>query len=75
MIFQICNELGVYPNQSLVLGDTTHDLLMAANAGAAAIALNTGAHSAEKLQSAPHLTLLNTLAALPTYLQTLSSTA
>ncbi len=58
MIMSICDELGVYPAEVLMIGDTTHDLLMAKNAGADAVALTTGAHTEEYLrQNAPFITL------------------
>ncbi len=57
MILSICDELGVYPEDVLMIGDTTHDLLMAKNAGADAVALTTGAHPEALLREAPFVTL------------------
>ncbi|MBP6563035.1 MAG: HAD-IA family hydrolase [Neisseriaceae bacterium] len=57
MILSLCDELGLYPKDVLMIGDTTHDLLMAQNAGAAAVALSTGAHDVATLNTVPHLTL------------------
>lgn len=57
MILSLCDELGLYPKDVLMIGDTTHDLLMAHNAGAPAVALSTGAHDVETLNTAPYLTL------------------
>lgn len=57
MILSICDELGLYPKDVLMIGDTTHDLLMAHNAGAKAVALTTGAHDIATLNTAPYLTL------------------
>lgn len=37
MVFGLCGELGLDPKEALVVGDTAHDLHMAANAGAAAV--------------------------------------
>jgi len=50
MLFEITRELGQDMSRTAMIGDTTHDLLMASNAGADAIAVNYGAHSAENLQ-------------------------
>lgn len=61
MVFGICEE-------ALVVGDTAHDLHMAANAGAAAVGVATGAHSREQLLSAPHLAVLDGLSELPGFL-------
>ncbi len=57
MILSLCDELGLYPKDVLMIGDTTHDLLMAHNAGAQAVALSTGAHDIATLKTAPYLTL------------------
>ena len=62
MVLSLCEELGLHPHEVLVIGDTTHDLWMAANAGAAAVALSTGAHTVEQLRSAPHLCLCGSFA-------------
>ncbi|MFM2053211.1 MAG: hypothetical protein RL456_1248, partial [Pseudomonadota bacterium] len=38
------------PARTLMIGDTTHDLLLAANAGADAVAVAYGAHEPEPLR-------------------------
>ena len=53
------------------MGDTTHDLEMAANAKIRAIAVTTGAHTAKQLSALPHVAMLNSLAELPDVLETL----
>lgn len=68
MVWQICDELGISPNEAIVVGDTTHDLDMAANAGAYAIGITTGAHSEEALKSRPHLAIIHHLSELPPFL-------
>lgn len=68
MIISLCDELGVYADEVLMIGDTTHDLWMAANAGADAVALTTGAHDVATLQQAPHLAMLSGLDALVQWL-------
>lgn len=45
MLFQLMSQLGVSPDRTLVVGDTTHDLQMAANAGCASVAVAYGAHT------------------------------
>ena len=42
-------ELGVAPDRTLMVGDTTHDLQMAQNAGVAGLAAAFGAHPREQL--------------------------
>lgn len=68
MVLSLCDELGFTPQQALVIGDTTHDLFMAANAGSKAVALTTGAHNLSQLHSAPHETVLSSLSQLPNWL-------
>ncbi|MET3105317.1 phosphoglycolate phosphatase [Oxalobacteraceae bacterium GrIS 2.11] len=50
MLFELTRELGQDISRTVMIGDTTHDLLMAANAGAAAVAVNYGAHDSKVLQ-------------------------
>ena len=47
MLLELMREFGVEPERTLMIGDTTHDLQLAANAGAAAIAVAYGAHPHE----------------------------
>ncbi|MBN3860097.1 HAD-IA family hydrolase [Neisseriaceae bacterium PsAf] len=53
MILSICDELGIYPNEIIMVGDTIMDLLTAQNAHSDAVGLTTGAHSIELLQTVP----------------------
>lgn len=65
MVLEICSELAVRPSESLVVGDTSFDLEMAANAGAQGIGITTGAHDLGMLRSAPHTAIISSLAELP----------
>jgi len=49
MIEELLEELLVTPERALMIGDTTHDLEMARNAGIASLAAGYGAHPAEGL--------------------------
>jgi phosphoglycolate phosphatase len=40
-------EFGVAPERTLMIGDTTHDLQLAINAGAASVGVSYGAHTPE----------------------------
>jgi phosphoglycolate phosphatase len=51
MLQELTRELGQDLRRTVMIGDTTHDLLMAANAGAAGIAVEYGAHPVEQLQA------------------------
>jgi phosphoglycolate phosphatase len=44
MLEQLMHELGVSPDRTLMIGDTTHDLQMALNAGCASVGVSYGAH-------------------------------
>jgi phosphoglycolate phosphatase len=46
MLQELMRECGVEPARTLMIGDTTHDLQMARNAGCAAIGVSYGAHDA-----------------------------
>lgn len=72
MVLALCSELGLDPAQTLVVGDTTHDLEMAANAKAPAVAVPTGAHSVAQLAACPHLAILNDLSELPDFVGNLA---
>lgn len=51
MLDELMAEFGVAPEATLMIGDTTHDLLMARNAGAAALAVSYGAHPRVALEA------------------------
>jgi len=44
MLLELMAELGVSPARTIMIGDTTHDLEMAARAGVAALGVSYGAH-------------------------------
>ena len=69
MLLELIDELVVTAPRVLMIGDTTHDLQMAANAGTAAVAVSCGAHPAEELAREPHLAMLPTVAALADWLE------
>jgi phosphoglycolate phosphatase len=47
MLHELMRELGVQPARTLMIGDTTHDLLLARNAGTPSVAVSFGAHEHE----------------------------
>jgi phosphoglycolate phosphatase len=49
MLRELMAELGAKPERTLMIGDTTHDLQLAANAGTASVAVSYGAHGSEAL--------------------------
>lgn len=44
MLLELIREFGVDPSRTLMIGDTTHDLEMARNAGTASVGVSYGAH-------------------------------
>ncbi len=47
MLHELMREFGVEPERTLMIGDTTHDLQMAVNAGCASVGVSYGAHEPE----------------------------
>lgn len=51
MLLEICDFGGCKPARTLMVGDTSHDMLLARHAGASALAVSYGAHDSETLAS------------------------
>ena len=51
MLQELTRELGQDMRRTVMIGDTTHDLLMANSAGASGIGVEYGAHPVQQLQS------------------------
>ncbi|HEY5635100.1 MAG TPA: HAD-IA family hydrolase [Burkholderiaceae bacterium] len=64
MLNDICLELEVSPARTLMIGDTTHDLRMAASAGAGAVAVTYGAHPDDELVALGPLAMASSVAEL-----------
>lgn len=69
MLYEIAEELGTEMPHTVMIGDTTHDLLMAANAGAAGIAVQYGAHPPDELKRLNPLYIAESVAGLHRWLQ------
>ena len=50
MLHELMREFGAEPERTLMVGDTTHDLQMALNAGCASVAVSYGAHAPDGFQ-------------------------
>lgn len=50
MLREVCQTVGVDPQRCVMIGDTTHDLLMAQALGTWSIAVSYGAHPRDELQ-------------------------
>lgn len=73
MLLELIDEFCVDPEHVLMIGDTTHDLNMAHAAGVQALAVQTGAHSAEMLSAVPHLQAFESInEAAPWLIRTIS---
>jgi len=68
MLFELMESLDVPPERVIMIGDTTHDLKMAAAAGVAAIGVTYGAHPRDTLETAPSLALTHSTAELHEWL-------
>ncbi len=64
MLQAVMDELAVQPGSTLMIGDTTHDLDMATNAGVRALAVAYGAHPKSQLVAACPEACLDTPAEL-----------
>lgn len=68
MLLELMEELGVAPERTVMIGDTTHDLQMAVAARTAAVGLTHGAHPRAQLVAARPLAVLDSLPELNTWL-------
>ena len=69
MLEELMAEFGVEPDATLMIGDTTHDLLMARNAGVAALGVAYGAHPRETLEAEGPLYCAGDVAQLAAWLR------
>lgn len=69
MIEELMDELAVSPAQTLMIGDTTHDLLMAHNAGVDAVAVSYGAHTRDSLDEVAYRYCADSVADLQAWLK------
>ena len=70
MLQELMAELGVPPQRTLMVGDTTHDLQMALNAGCASVAVTYGAHTPEAFEALGPLYIADSVAQLDAWLRT-----
>ena len=68
MVLDILEELDVPPDEALVVGDTTHDLRMAANAGVTGVAVCSGSHPRTELEALEPACCLDGATELPGWL-------
>jgi phosphoglycolate phosphatase len=68
MLLMLMDITGVEPRHALMVGDTTHDLELAANAGVDAVAVSYGAHDQELLATRPAKARVSNVAELHRWL-------
>jgi phosphoglycolate phosphatase len=68
MLLELMEQLNVGPDRTLMVGDTTHDLQLAANAGTASLAVSFGAHEAQAFDAHAPLAVLHSTAELHDWL-------
>ncbi|MDR1227818.1 MAG: HAD-IA family hydrolase [Azoarcus sp.] len=70
MLEELMAELGAASGKTLMIGDTTHDLRMAKNAGAAGVGVGFGAHPLAALRAETPLACVETPEELAAWLKT-----
>jgi phosphoglycolate phosphatase len=68
MIERLLEATGVAPGAALMIGDTTHDLLLARNAGIDAVGVAYGAHPHEALATLSHRAIVSDVGELARWL-------
>jgi len=69
MLHELTRELGQDLGRTVMIGDTTHDLQMATNAGIASVAVTYGAHPADLLAALEPRFVADSVAALAQWLR------
>ncbi len=69
MLLHLMDCLGVVPQETLMIGDTTHDLELARNAGVAALAVAYGAHRGDGLARCEPLAIVDSIDELRRWLR------
>ena len=70
MLHALFDMTGMSASDAVMIGDTTHDLQLAENAGTAAIGVTYGAHERALLLAHQPLTLVDSVSALRRFLET-----
>jgi phosphoglycolate phosphatase len=68
MLQELMSEFGAEPQRTLMVGDTTHDLQMAVNAGCASVGVSYGAHEPGDFHALEPLFVAHTVADLRAWL-------
>ena len=68
MLHVVMEMVGTVPERTLMIGDTTHDLMLAANAGVDAVGVAYGAHPADSLMTERSLAVVESVGDLAHWL-------
>lgn len=68
MLNEIMSVVGVEKSSVIMVGDTSHDLQMAANAGVHGLGVSYGAHPEKELRQQPHQALMHDVLAVNQWL-------
>jgi len=68
MLLELMEELEVSPERTLMIGDTTHDLQLATNAGCASVGVSYGAHEPDSFAEFKPLHIAHSIADLEAWL-------
>jgi phosphoglycolate phosphatase len=69
MLLELMDELGSAPANTLMIGDTTHDLQMALNAGVGGLGVSYGAHPKSQLTELAPLACVDSIEELSAWLR------
>lgn len=69
MLHELMDELGAAPAETLMIGDTTFDLEMAAGAGCDALGVLSGSHGRAELEACAPLDVIASVGAVPPWLE------
>ena len=68
MLLELMEEQGASPERTLMIGDTTHDLQLARNAGCSSVAVSYGAHQSDTFGELNPLFVAHSVAGLQAWL-------
>ncbi len=68
MLLELMQELDVAPERTLMIGDTTHDLQLALNAGCASVGVSYGAHEPDSFHALQPLFIAHSVDSLQAWL-------
>lgn len=69
MLMELMHEFGIEPERTLMIGDTTHDLQMAVNAGCASVGVSYGAHEPRTFAQFQPLVVVHSVRELAQWLE------